>query len=284
MKAEQGAQFFTGFLEQLCYQEQVAPNRYKPPAMPKSAIVSAEGIKFVIRKKLGFGFFSFAKEKGIVLKKQHHLDGSVTWSGPVFTKGFIFSIGFTFGWSVAVFCHALMNDQAICSQVETHHPWGLYLQGLLDMNGSSIRKVTTSSAGKDIILEKLPGGGMYATYYIIEAFLVEACLRFGFESLCDKTNLGLYGSDFTSEKVLSGNYSPPEEMRPLYDVLYEYAPYSKEHIASLARKDRSNRPRKFGRQQQALHSTESADKINQYPPEAGSPPPKAGGYGPTLSA
>ncbi|PRW50965.1 hypothetical protein C2E21_5465 [Chlorella sorokiniana] len=189
-------------------------------AMPKTAVVHAQGLAFVTRKKKGF-VLGRTTERVVMIGKTVLPDGQVVWSGPVFLKGRYWSLGVTGGFMRMRMCLAIMNDKGMAGVLRPHHNLGVNASFLVDMNGSSIRRLHTTSSGQSQVITD-DAGGMLAKYYLLEAGLVDLSCRGGAFGLDRGMNEAIYGSEADAERILACKVAPPPEFQPVYDLLNEY--------------------------------------------------------------
>jgi hypothetical protein len=90
---------------------------------------------------------SVCSERVVLLWKKAQSDGSSAWSGPVFLRGKTYGAGLTLGFLNMRICLALMNDKGLSSVLRPHHNTALNCTFAVDMNGSRVRALRTSSAG-----------------------------------------------------------------------------------------------------------------------------------------
>ncbi|KAL4444081.1 hypothetical protein ABPG75_011818 [Micractinium tetrahymenae] len=193
----------------------------KLAAMPKTAVVHAEGLAFVRRKKKG-AIFGVTKERVALIKRTALPDGTVVWSAPVFLRAKSYSLGLTGGFFRMEICMAIMNDKGMHSVLRPHRNLGFNAAFLVDMNGSSVRRLHTSSSGAQSQVTMDKDGGMMAKYYLMEAGMVDLSCRGGSFGLDDQLNYAVYGPNFDAQLVLQSKVLPPPEFQPIYNRLNEF--------------------------------------------------------------
>ncbi|EFN56581.1 hypothetical protein CHLNCDRAFT_144281 [Chlorella variabilis] len=141
-------------------------------AMPKTAIYQAEGLAFIRRRKKGC-LLSWGSETVVLIWKKALPDGTTVWSGPIFLKGKTWGVGFTLGFLDMRICLAILNTKGMGAVLRPHHSATVSASFMVDMNGSKIRALRTSSADEVSQVTTDAHGGMQAKYYLLEACIVD---------------------------------------------------------------------------------------------------------------
>ncbi|PSC75521.1 hypothetical protein C2E20_1298 [Micractinium conductrix] len=191
------------------------------PAMPKTAVSGAQALAFARRKKVG-AILGVTKERVVLISKKALPDGGVLWSAPVFLRSTSYSLGVTAGYYKQAVCLAIMNDKGLAAVQRPTRNLGASAAFLLDMNGSRVRPLLTSSAGASSQVQTDKEGGMAARYYLMEAGMVDLSCRGGSFGLDLATNQALYGPNFDAQEVLQCRVQPPPEFTPVYNRLNEF--------------------------------------------------------------
>lgn len=239
--------------------------------MPKSALDKAIGLEIIISHKIGFGLFSYTRTKGMVFARNlvecpgeenpTAAAGLLTnkWSPPIFTKGFSFGIGLSAGTETLCLCNVLLNTEALKERLRRVDSFGATVNTLVDMNGSRLRKCQITSAGNIHPVIKDPNGGSFARYYIVEALLVEAAVRYIRKRPWKALNDDLYGPVDPGD-VLSGKVEQPPQMKPFYELLQQYDPPPSK-VASAAQNKRATKGRVGDRSTRGLRMSSSRVNI-----------------------
>lgn len=190
-------------------------------AMPKTAIYHSQGLAFISRRKKG-ALLSVSSERVVLVWKKSMPDGSTVWSGPIFLKGKSWGAGFTVGFLNMRLCLALMNSKGLDSVLCPHHATAFNASFFVDMNGSKVRPIRTSSAGASTQVQTDAQGGMHARYYLLEACIVDISANGGYFGADMAMNQAIYGPGVDVHDVLECRVAPPPEFQPVYTLLNEY--------------------------------------------------------------
>ncbi|KAL4418989.1 hypothetical protein ABPG77_004462 [Micractinium sp. CCAP 211/92] len=257
----------------------------KLAAMPKTAVVHAEGLAFVRRKKKG-AIFGMTKERVVLMRRSALPDGTVVWSGPVFLRAKSFSLGLTWGSFHMEICTAIMNDKGMHSVLRPHRNLCFNAAFLVDMNGNRVRRLHTSSSGAQSQVTMDKDGGMMAKYYLMEAGMVDLSCQGGSFGLDDQLNYAAYGPGFDAQLVLQGKLAPPPEFQPVYNRLNEFAKEvralhpQRQHDLSMRGGAPATRISRHGSLQHSDKGRRSSESAEAQP-QGSMSPPRAGPRSPS---
>uniref|UniRef100_A0A1D1ZPZ5 Ysc84 actin-binding domain-containing protein n=1 Tax=Auxenochlorella protothecoides TaxID=3075 RepID=A0A1D1ZPZ5_AUXPR len=221
-KLERRANKAVLFLQQLTTIQQTGEG-LKVPTMPKSAVVSAEGIAIKYKSKYG-ALLTRTTERGFVIRKLTGPGGEIRWSAPVFLQGSAMGAGLSGGYRKSRTCIALANDQAVQSALRSQSEFGPCVHFLLDMNGTRIKRAhfDSSDQASQTAVSQDRHGGMTAKYYQVDAAMVDISVEGGSTYVDKDFNAAVYGQGVTAEGILSGEVPPPAEFQLLYTVLQQF--------------------------------------------------------------
>jgi hypothetical protein len=117
-------------------------------------------------------------------------------------------------------CFALMNEEAVRAFSAGVRPrLGANARFLVNMDGARPRAVRLDSTALADNVVSDARGGLTATYFRLEAFLVDFSLRVAGFRPAAAINAEVYGAGHSAEAVLAGRLPAPAEFRPVMAAL-----------------------------------------------------------------
>ena len=199
-----GAQKTFTFLNNLTSEHTDASGEVRKAAMPLTAFRGAKGFMIIHRRRYGLLLGSYQLDDGFLTVKRLTADGKETLSPPLFYRRRVFGIGPALGYLRGGTCLALLNDEAVQSQIKSDTSLQIKGRFLVDMNGSHIREIQLDSNLMEENVIQDSHGGMVAQYFRLKALLAEITINISMHGLIKNVNSMLYG-DVTPEEVLTGN-------------------------------------------------------------------------------